>query len=91
MSLVDESRGDGEGSKDMVKKEFWKMMIKKFTEKLNEHPGDLQVIAGICFAIENTTQSWQLSDQFFMKLQREIKKQSAQLQKPENIAFKQVI
>lgn len=91
MSLVDESGQEIDQGHSIVKKEFWKMILKKFTEKLNEHPGDLQVIGGICFALENTSQRWQLSDQFLMKLQREIKKQSSELQKPENIAFKQVI
>ena len=43
---------------DELAKEFWKVIHQKFTEQLNEHAGDLQVIAGICFALENTSESF---------------------------------
>ena len=46
---------------------------------MNEYPGDLQVIAGVCFALENTTQSWQVSDQLLNKLQREIKRNANEI------------
>ena len=76
---------------DQISNEFWKMIHSKFTDQLNEYPGDLQVIAGICFALENTTESFQLTDPILNKLQREIKKSLKELNEPGNLQFKEIV
>lgn len=50
---------------------LWKSIEENMRLQLNENQGDLETIAGICFALENCTTA-QISQTFFNKLQREI-------------------
>ena len=65
---------------------FWQIIEKQFSSSINENPGDPQVLAAICFAVEGSPK---ISQKLKNKLSREISR--AQEQINQNPQFKEVI